>query len=108
MVCVLAGVKDLGRAAALAQRTGRGPPSHVWERERERGDQEEPGWEGAQAQGRGLVLGDPSWCTGGQGGYPQAGHSSPSSLWDTVTLWVLLETLGLALTPGKPGVSFLS
>lgn len=71
-------------------------PSRVWERKRQRGEREEPGWEGAQAQGRGLVLGDPSWCTGGQGGYPQ-GQA-------IVTLWVLLEALGLALTPGKPGV----
>lgn len=67
MVRVLAGVKELGRAAALAQRTGCGPPSQVWERKRGRGGPEEPGWEGAQAQGWGLILGDPNWCTGTQG-----------------------------------------
>lgn len=36
MVRVLAGVKELGRAAALAQRTGRGPPSSLGEEEGER------------------------------------------------------------------------
>lgn len=94
MVRVLAGVKELGSAAALAPHTGRGPPSHVWKRKRGRRGEEQPGWEGVQVLRRALCLGTPAGILVGQPtGSPAAvplfllGHS--------LTLWVLLEALGL-------------
>lgn len=59
MVLVLAGVKELGRAAALAQRTGCVWASLTSLGEEGGGGQEEPGWEAAQAQGWGLMGGPP-------------------------------------------------
>lgn len=77
-------------------------------------DGEEPGWEGAQARGTGLVLGGPQLVRWWVKGHPQ-GQATGSlaaapllSLGHSLTLRILLEALGLALASGKPCVYFLS
>lgn len=62
-------------------------------------DEEEPGWEGAQAQGKGLVLGDPHLVRWWVKGHPQ-GQATGSSLVSGTLSHPLDSPRGLGAGPG--------
>lgn len=58
---------------------------------------------------RALCLGTPTWYAGGSRATLRVRPQAPLlSLEHSLTLWILLEALGLALASGKPCVYFLS